>query len=176
MTPERWRQIENLYQLARNPQQSAAMLAAARFSKDGQLWIRPSARSSPAKPIHMSVYSLAFIPNALTTLSTAVGRTIICPTGTKVALNPHSQRPPRQRLRSCRQTVEMPRPSKTPDPPASGADVNAGAYVRVTDPSKPLWHLPLNATIKTSPMTYTVDGEQFVALAVGSNITSCASR
>ena len=55
MTPERWRQIENLYQLARNPQQSAAVLAAARFSKDGQVWIRPSAGSSPAKPIHMSV-------------------------------------------------------------------------------------------------------------------------
>ena len=37
---------------------------------------------------------------------------------------------------------------------------------------KTLWRVPLNATIKTSPMTYTVDGEQFVALAVGSNIMS----
>lgn len=37
---------------------------------------------------------------------------------------------------------------------------------------KTLWSLPLNATIKTSPMTYTVDGEQFVVLAVGSNIMS----
>jgi PQQ-dependent dehydrogenase (methanol/ethanol family) len=35
---------------------------------------------------------------------------------------------------------------------------------------KALWRMPLNATIKTSPMTYAVDGEQFVALAVGSNI------
>ena len=35
---------------------------------------------------------------------------------------------------------------------------------------KTLWRLPLNATIKTSPMTYSVDGEQFVVLAVGSNI------
>ena len=33
-----------------------------------------------------------------------------------------------------------------------------------------LWRLPLNATIKTSPMTYSVDGQQFVTLAVGSNI------
>ena len=35
---------------------------------------------------------------------------------------------------------------------------------------KTLWRVPLNATMKTSPMTYTVAGEQFVALAVGSNI------
>ena len=35
---------------------------------------------------------------------------------------------------------------------------------------KTLWHMPLNATIKTSPMTFAVDGNQFVALAVGSNI------
>jgi glucose dehydrogenase len=35
---------------------------------------------------------------------------------------------------------------------------------------KTLWHFPLNAIIKTSPMTFAVDGEQFVALAAGSNI------
>lgn len=35
---------------------------------------------------------------------------------------------------------------------------------------KALWRVPLNATIKTSPMTFTVDGKQFVALAAGSNI------
>jgi PQQ-dependent dehydrogenase (methanol/ethanol family) len=35
---------------------------------------------------------------------------------------------------------------------------------------KTLWRIPLNATMKTSPMTYTAGGEQFVALAVGSNI------
>jgi alcohol dehydrogenase (cytochrome c) len=35
---------------------------------------------------------------------------------------------------------------------------------------KTLWRMPLNATIKTSPMTYAVDGEQFVTLAVGSNV------
>jgi PQQ-dependent dehydrogenase (methanol/ethanol family) len=33
-----------------------------------------------------------------------------------------------------------------------------------------LWRVPLNATIKTSPITFAVGGEQFVALAVGSNI------
>ena len=35
---------------------------------------------------------------------------------------------------------------------------------------KTLWRMPLNATIKTSPMTFAVDGKQFVAIAVGSNI------
>ena len=35
---------------------------------------------------------------------------------------------------------------------------------------KTVWRLPLNATIKTSPMTYAVGGTQYVALAVGSNI------
>ena len=47
----------------------------------------------------------------------------------------------------------------------------SGEFVAVDDrDGKALWHLPLNAIIKTSPMTYTVDGEQFIALAVGSNI------
>ena len=35
---------------------------------------------------------------------------------------------------------------------------------------KTLWRIPLNATIKTSPVTYAVDGKQFVTLAVGSNV------
>ena len=39
---------------------------------------------------------------------------------------------------------------------------------------KTLWRVPLNATMKTSPMTYEVDGEQFVTLAAGSNIMTFA--
>ncbi|MDQ2950167.1 MAG: PQQ-binding-like beta-propeller repeat protein, partial [Acidobacteriota bacterium] len=35
---------------------------------------------------------------------------------------------------------------------------------------KALWRVSLNATIKTSPMTFMVDGKQFIALAVGSNV------
>ncbi len=35
---------------------------------------------------------------------------------------------------------------------------------------KTLWRVPLHATIKTSPMTYSVDGEQYVTLAAGSNV------
>ncbi len=46
-----------------------------------------------------------------------------------------------------------------------------GEFVAVDERvGKTLWHFPLNAIIKTSPMTFTVDGEQFVALAAGSNI------
>ena len=39
---------------------------------------------------------------------------------------------------------------------------------------KTLWRMPLNTTIKTSPMTYTVGGRQFVALAAGSSIFAFA--
>jgi PQQ-dependent dehydrogenase (methanol/ethanol family) len=47
----------------------------------------------------------------------------------------------------------------------------SGEFVAVDEADgKTLWHLPLNVTIKSSPMTYTVGGEQFVALAAGSNI------
>lgn len=35
---------------------------------------------------------------------------------------------------------------------------------------KPLWHFPTNGENKAAPMTYTVDGKQFVVLAVGPNI------
>jgi PQQ-dependent dehydrogenase (methanol/ethanol family) len=34
----------------------------------------------------------------------------------------------------------------------------------------PLWHFPTNGENKASPMTYMVDGRQFIALAVGPNI------
>ena len=35
---------------------------------------------------------------------------------------------------------------------------------------KTLWRMPLNATIKTSPMTFAADGRQYVAIAAGSNV------
>lgn len=49
---------------------------------------------------------------------------------------------------------------------------DAGGYFVAVDErnGKTLWRIPLNATIKTSPMTFSIDGEQYVALAVGSNI------
>ena len=47
----------------------------------------------------------------------------------------------------------------------------SGYFVAVDErDGKTLWRVPLNATIKTSPMTFAVGGQQFIALAVGSNI------
>ena len=47
----------------------------------------------------------------------------------------------------------------------------SGYFVAVDErDGKTLWRVPLNGTIKTSPMTFTVGGQQFIALAVGSNI------
>lgn len=39
---------------------------------------------------------------------------------------------------------------------------------------KTLWKMPLHATIKTSPMTYTAGGKQYISLAVGSNLMTFA--
>ena len=48
-----------------------------------------------------------------------------------------------------------------------------GDFVAVDErDGKTLWHFPTNEVIKASPITYTVGHEQFVALAVGSNIMS----
>jgi PQQ-dependent dehydrogenase (methanol/ethanol family) len=35
---------------------------------------------------------------------------------------------------------------------------------------KPLWHFATNITMKASPMTFAIDGNQYVAIAAGSNI------
>jgi PQQ-dependent dehydrogenase (methanol/ethanol family) len=63
----------------------------------------------------------------------------------------------------------------------SGVLATAGGLLFYGDPSgnvvavdarngKTLWRFPTNGETKTSPMTYTVNGKQFVALAVGPNI------
>jgi len=41
---------------------------------------------------------------------------------------------------------------------------------------KLLWHLATNEAIKASPMTYLVEGKQYIALTVGSNIMSFGLR
>ena len=47
----------------------------------------------------------------------------------------------------------------------------SGYFVAVDErDGKTLWRIALNATIKTSPMTFTYGGQQFIALAVGSTI------
>jgi alcohol dehydrogenase (cytochrome c) len=37
---------------------------------------------------------------------------------------------------------------------------------------QPLWHFPLGARWHSSPMTYTVDGKQYIAVAVNSSIVA----
>jgi len=39
---------------------------------------------------------------------------------------------------------------------------------------KQLWHMPLSARWHASPMTYTVDGKQYIAVAVNSTIIAFA--
>ena len=78
---------------------------------------------------------------------------------------------------------EIPQVGPTDGKRVAGVLATAGGLLFYGDPSgyflaadertgKTLWRLPLNATIKTSPMTYTAGGQQLVALAVGSNIMS----
>jgi PQQ-dependent dehydrogenase (methanol/ethanol family) len=63
----------------------------------------------------------------------------------------------------------------------AGVLATAGGLLFYGDPSgnivavdshngKTLWHFPTNGENKASPMTYTVNGKQYVALAVGPNI------
>ncbi|MGO8718584.1 MAG: PQQ-binding-like beta-propeller repeat protein [Acidobacteriaceae bacterium] len=63
----------------------------------------------------------------------------------------------------------------------AGILATAGGLLFYGDPSgdivaadartgEPLWHFPTNGENKASPMTYTVDGKQFVVLAVGPNL------
>ena len=48
-----------------------------------------------------------------------------------------------------------------------------GDFVAVDERNgKVLWHFPTNEIIKSSPMTYTVNGKQFVAIAAGPSIVS----
>jgi PQQ-dependent dehydrogenase (methanol/ethanol family) len=63
----------------------------------------------------------------------------------------------------------------------SGVLATAGGLLFYGDPvgdfaavdardGKPLWHFVTNQTIKAAPMTYSIDGKQYIALAAGSDI------
>jgi glucose dehydrogenase len=39
---------------------------------------------------------------------------------------------------------------------------------------KRLWHIPINETIKTAPITYLAGGHQYIVIAAGSNMLSFA--
>jgi PQQ-dependent dehydrogenase (methanol/ethanol family) len=80
---------------------------------------------------------------------------------------------------------EIPEIGPTDGKRVAGVLGTAGGLLFYGDPSgeflavderdgKTLWRLPLNGIMKTSPMTYAVGGEQFVTLAVGSNIMTFA--
>jgi outer membrane protein assembly factor BamB len=78
---------------------------------------------------------------------------------------------------------EIPQIGPTEGKRWAGVLVTAGGVLFYGDPNgdfvavderdgKPLWHFPTNEIIKASPMTYTVNGKQFVALAAGPSIVS----
>ena len=63
----------------------------------------------------------------------------------------------------------------------SGVLATAGGLLFYGDPigdfaavdardGKPLWHFVTNQTIKAAPMTYMIEGKQYVAIAAGSDI------
>jgi PQQ-dependent dehydrogenase (methanol/ethanol family) len=65
----------------------------------------------------------------------------------------------------------------------AGVLLTAGGILLYPDPNgdlvavdekdgKYLWHIATNETIKTAPMTFTVDGHQYVSVAAGANILS----
>ena len=67
----------------------------------------------------------------------------------------------------------------------AGVLATAGGVLLYPDPSgglvavdqkdgKSLWHIPINETIKTAPITYMAGGHQYVAVAAGANIVSFA--
>ncbi len=54
---------------------------------------------------------------------------------------------------------------------------DSGAFAAVAaDTGKPLWHFQTNTLWKASPMTYAVDGRQYIAVAAGGNIIAFGLR
>ena len=54
-----------------------------------------------------------------------------------------------------------------------GDDSGAFAAVQATD-GEPLWSFQLNVQFRASPMTYSIDGRQYVAIAAGRNVVAFA--
>lgn len=76
---------------------------------------------------------------------------------------------------------EMPQVGPAEGKRNAGVLVTAGGLLFYGDPSgdfvglderngKPLWHFPTGGENKASPMTYLVNGKQFIAIAIGANI------
>jgi glucose dehydrogenase len=76
---------------------------------------------------------------------------------------------------------EIPQPGPSRAKTWSGVLATAGGLVFYGQPNggfdavdqrdgRTLWHFPTNVRMKASPMTFTVDGQQYVAVAAGPNI------
>jgi PQQ-dependent dehydrogenase (methanol/ethanol family) len=76
---------------------------------------------------------------------------------------------------------EIPQPGPTRAKTWSGVLATAGGLIFYGQPNggfaavdqrngKTLWHLPTNVRMKASPMTYELDGRQYVAIAAGPNV------
>jgi len=76
---------------------------------------------------------------------------------------------------------EKPQIGPTEGKRCTGVLGTAGGLILYGDPSgdfvavderdgKTLWHFPTNGENKASPMTFMVDGKQFIAVAIGPNI------
>ncbi len=76
---------------------------------------------------------------------------------------------------------EIPQPGPTRAKTWSGVLATAGGLVFYGQPNggfdavdqkdgKTLWHFPTNVRMKASPMTFVVDGQQYIAVAAGPNI------
>ena len=50
------------------------------------------------------------------------------------------------------------------------ADPNGDLVAADQKDGKTLWHMPTNEIIKSAPMSYMVDGRQYIAIAAGANI------
>ena len=62
-------------------------------------------------------------------------------------------------------------------PEESGAAEESGAFLALNAVSGvPLWRFELNTKWHASPMTYAIDGKQYIAIAAGSNIVTFAVR
>jgi PQQ-dependent dehydrogenase (methanol/ethanol family) len=82
---------------------------------------------------------------------------------------------------------EKPQIGPTEGKRCAGVLATAGGLLFYGDPNgdfvalderdgKTLWHFPANTENKASPMTFTVDGKQFIAIAIGPNIVCFGLR
>ncbi len=55
-------------------------------------------------------------------------------------------------------------------PVENSATVDGYFFALDADTGEELWHIPLGGPVNANPMTYAVDGAQYVTLAVGNTV------